>query len=63
MIRYACFIRLLVLIGHLYVSGIWSGVAPKMEKHVQKYIGLHAPNMITILGPLVNIIEGTYITI
>ena len=55
---------LLIFIGHLYLSGMWFGVAPRTgtKKKCLKEIGLRAPNMITILGSIANIFGGTYMT-
>ena len=52
--------------GHLYLSGLWLGLAPRMatkKTFFYKEIGLCAQNMIIILGLVVNIIGGTYMTI
>jgi hypothetical protein len=50
-----CLSWLLILIGHLYLSGMWVGVASRIntEKTRFKEIGLRAPYMITILGSVV----------
>lgn len=55
---------LLILIGHLYLSAMWFGMAPRTGTKTKclKEIGLCAPNMITILGSIVNIFGGTYMT-
>ena len=56
---------LLVSVGHLDLSGVWSSVAPRLGtiQTCLKEIGLHAQNMITFLDSKVNIIGGTYMTI
>lgn len=62
-----CFIWLLILDGYLYLSGMSFGVAPRMDiKNVHmslKEVGLHAPNMIIIIGSVLETIGGTYTTI
>jgi hypothetical protein len=51
-----------MLIGHLYLLGGWSGadLRTDMKKAFMclKEIGLHAQNLLTILGLSVNIIGG-----
>jgi hypothetical protein len=44
---------------------MWLGVAPRMDtkKTCLKEIGLHAQNMIIILGAIVHLIGGMYVTI
>ena len=40
--------------GHVYLTGMWVAMAPRMDtKDMLKEIGLHAQNMITILGSIV----------
>ena len=59
-------IGLLILIGHLLLSGMWFHVAPRMDaKHTYglEEIGLYSQHIISILGSIVNIIGGTYMTI
>ena len=48
------------LLKDLYLSGIWIGVAPRTDTKntCSKEIGLHARDMIIVLGSIVNIIEG-----
>ena len=48
----------------IYVSGTWLGVAPRTDtkKTCLKEIGLHAQNMISILGSIVSMIGRTYMT-
>ena len=55
----------MVLIGHLYLSGMWLGAAPRMDaKDVcLKEIGLCAKKKITILGSTLNIIRGPFMTL
>ena len=56
-------IQFLVLIGHMYLSGMWLGVAPRTvtkKSCIQKETGL---NMLAILGSIINITEGAYVTI
>ena len=57
--------KVVILSGHLYLSGMWSGVAPKWipNRHVFEEIRLRAQSMITILGSIVNISGGTYMNI
>ena len=44
--------------GHLYLSGMWFGVAPRTDtKMTCVHGGHHVQNMITILGSAVDIIE------
>ena len=54
-------ILLPMLIGHLYLSDIWLGMAPRMEtkKTCLKIIGFCARNMITILDSTIDILEGS----
>ena len=61
-----CLIWLSILIGHLYSSGVWLGVTNNniyQNTMCSKEIGLHAQNMTTILGFIVNLIGGTCMTI
>ena len=50
--------------GHLYLNAMWLGVDLRMDtkKTRSKEIGPCAHNMLTILGSIVNMIEGTYMT-
>ena len=61
-LRSMCLLRLVILIKHLQLSGMWLGVAPRIDtkKTYLKETGLHAQNMITILGSINNIIGWTY---
>ena len=55
-------IQLLILVGHLYLSGMWLDVALRTKipkRYVFKEIGLHVQNMITILGSITTIIGRT----
>ena len=62
-----CLIRLITLNVHLYLSGTWLGLATRtniVRDMCLKEIGLRAhQNMVNVLGPIVNIIEGAYTTI
>ena len=53
------------LLGHLDLSGMWFGVAPRIDtkKMCLKGIRLRAQNMITILGLIVHKTGRTYMTI
>jgi hypothetical protein len=54
-------IRLVILIAHLYLSGVWLELDLKTDTKkdiFNKHIGLHAQNMFTILGSIINIIDG-----
>jgi hypothetical protein len=64
-LRYAGLPRLHFLIRHLYLNGKWLDVdvRPDAERHVFKEFELQAQNYLTILGLIVNIIGGTYMTI
>ena len=58
--RVTTLIRLLFLTKHLYLSGIWFGVAPKTETkktYVKKKIRLRAQNLTTISDSIANNIE------
>ena len=57
-----CLIQLHILIKHLYLNGIWLGVVPKTDTYVFKRDWTMCSNMTTILGSIVNIFEGTYLT-
>jgi hypothetical protein len=61
-LRSTCLLRLVILIKHLQLSGMWLSVAPRTDtkKIYLKVTRLHAQNMITILGSIVNIIGWTY---
>lgn len=62
-IGYEGLIRLLTLIGHLYLGGVWlsADVRTDIKRHVLKKIGLYAQNLLSIIGFIVNRIEGTYV--
>jgi hypothetical protein len=52
---------LVILIAHLYLSGVWLELDLKTDTKkdiFNKHIGLHAQNMFTILGSIINIIDG-----
>ena len=56
------FLWSLFLIGHLYLSGVWvkcgsMNTHPKKDKCLEA-IGLHAQNLLTILGSTLNVIGG-----
>jgi hypothetical protein len=57
-----CAIWLLISIGYLYLSAMWFQEWLSKDMCLEE-IGLHAQNMITILGSIVNRIGGTYMTI
>ena len=64
-LRQTALIQLLFLLGPLYLSGMWLGVFPRTDTQkrcVFKRLKLQAQNMILILGSIVNIIGGTYMT-
>ena len=56
-----CLIQL-ILIGHLYLRGMWIGVAPRTDakkaSHVYRGLDYNLRNTLTILGSVVNRIEG-----
>ena len=59
-------IRFLILIEHLNLSGMWSGVTPRTDAKdvcLKEIVGLCAKKKITILGSIVNILGGPYMTI
>ena len=50
----------IILIGHLYLSGVWLDVAPRIDTQNKSYlkkIGLCAQCMITILGSMIKLIS------
>jgi hypothetical protein len=51
-------LALVFFIKHLHLSGVRVDVDLRMDT---KRIGRHAQNSLTILGSIVNVIEGTYI--
>jgi hypothetical protein len=62
----ACLIRIPIFMGHPYFNGMWLGVAPRMdmkETYVLKRLDFVFKILITILGSIVKINEGTYMTI
>jgi hypothetical protein len=52
---------LLSVLGHVYLSGVWAGVASRTntKKTCLREIGLCAQNTIRILVSIVNITGGT----
>ena len=58
MVIITCLIHSLILTKHLYSSGMWLGMNPKIntKRYMFKEIGIHAQNMITIMSSAVNII-------
>ena len=58
-------ILILFLLGYLYLCGMWLGVPPITDiqkRFVFKILKLQAQNMIPILGSIVKIIGGKYMT-
>ena len=53
-------IHLPLLIGHLYLSGMWLNLVPTIDQKdmSSKGIGLRAQNMLTLLGAVVNMYFG-----